>query len=260
MELVAPAKKRYPRWPVFILAMSAFVAIWGGWVSLGQMAGFGPVHLLPGIADVSVDLSITLPLGMEVYAAYATGAWLSDRDISRTARNFAKWSSLIALVVGAAGQAAYHLMVALGIEKAPWPIVVIVATVPVAVLGMGSHLAYQLSGHAEDASTSQAEPVATQVGPSVDEDPVDPIEQPESAEVTEPETQDVASTLDVEASVPDQRDEAPAPILSVVEPEDADPFTAQVRSLAGEGFGVGEIAVRLRRDSADVKAALGLAA
>jgi hypothetical protein len=259
--MVHDRRRPYPKWPVFILAMSAFVAIWGGWVSLGQMAGFGPVHLLPGIADVSVDLSITLPLGMEVYAAYATGAWLSDRDISRTARNFAKWSSLIALVVGAAGQAAYHLMVALGIEKAPWPIVVVVATVPVAVLGMGSHLAYQLSGHAEAAPRSQADPVATQVDPDIDEDwGVDPIEQPEAAGVTEPEVQDVASALDVEASAPDQRDDAPAPILSVVEPEDADPFTTQVRSLAGEGFGVGEIAVRLRRDSADVKAALGLAA
>lgn len=142
----------YPRWPVVLLAGSAFVAIWGGGVELGRMSGFGPVRLLPGIADITVDLAITLPLGMEVYAAYAMGAWLTRRPIPDSARAFAKWSALVALVVGAAGQIAYHLLAAAGITVAPWQVVVIVSCVPVAVLGMASQLAHRLASAAPEAA------------------------------------------------------------------------------------------------------------
>ncbi len=36
-------------WPVLLLALPAFVAIWSGWVELGRLTGFGPVSPLPGI-------------------------------------------------------------------------------------------------------------------------------------------------------------------------------------------------------------------
>lgn len=150
----AAAERRdaYPRWPVIVLAGSAFVAIWGGWVELGRMSGFGPVNLLPGIAEFYVDLAITLPLGMEVYAAYAMGAWLTRKRIAPSARVFAKWSALASLVVGGAGQVAYHLLAAAGIDQAPWQVVVIVSCVPVAVLGMASALAHRL--HVEEPMTA----------------------------------------------------------------------------------------------------------
>ncbi len=134
----------FPRWPVVLLAAGAFVAIWGGWVDLGRMSGFGPVNLLPGIMDLSVNLAITLPLGMEVYAAFALGVWLTHRNIQPTARSFAGWSVLASLVIGAAGQITYHLLHAAGIERAPWQVVVGVACVPVAVMGMGAALAHLL--------------------------------------------------------------------------------------------------------------------
>ncbi len=89
-----------------LLAASAFVAIWGGWVELGKMSGFGTVNLLPGIADFEVDLAITLPLGMEVYAAYAMGAWLTRREIDPAARSFARGSAIVSLIVGGLGQVA----------------------------------------------------------------------------------------------------------------------------------------------------------
>lgn len=152
----------YPRWPVVVLAGSAFVAIWGGWVELGRLCGFGTVDLLPGIADVRVDLAITLPLGMEVYAAYAMGAWLTARPIEPGARAFAKWSALAALVVGGAGQVAYHLLAAAGVPEAPWPVVVVVACVPVAVLGMASQLAHRLHASAPPAA-DDPEPAAEAV-------------------------------------------------------------------------------------------------
>lgn len=140
-------RRRPVAWPVLLLAAPAFVAIWSGWVELGALAGFGVVHPLPGIADgFTINTAITLPIGMEAYAAYALWVWLSDRAPTR-ARRFARWSALLALVVGAAGQVAYHLMAAAGITAAPWPITTAVACLPVAVLGMGAALAHLLHTH-----------------------------------------------------------------------------------------------------------------
>jgi hypothetical protein len=131
-------------WPVVVLALPAFVAIWSGWVGLGGLTGFGVVHPLPGIWDgLSLNTAITLPIGMETYAAFALRAWLSHGASAR-ARRFAKRSAIAALVLGAAGQVAYHLMTAAGVTAAPWPITTLVACLPVAVLGMGAALAHLL--------------------------------------------------------------------------------------------------------------------
>ncbi|MFI6820536.1 ABC transporter permease [Micromonospora sp. NPDC050187] len=129
-------------WPVILLALPAFVAIWGGWVGLGKLTGFGKVNLLPGIGSGWViDTAITLPIGVETYGAFALYVWLSGRVPARAAR-FAKWSALGSLGIGALGQVAYHLLIAAGITVAPWWITTLVACLPVAVLGMGAALAH----------------------------------------------------------------------------------------------------------------------
>ncbi|KAA5836063.1 ABC transporter permease [Saccharopolyspora hirsuta] len=129
-------------WPVLLLSLPAFVAIWSGWVGLGGLTGFGIVHPLPGIADgFALNTAITLPIGMETYAAYALRVWMSGQVPAR-ARRFAKWSALGSLLLGALGQIAYHLMKAAGMDAAPWPITALVACLPVAVLGMGAALAH----------------------------------------------------------------------------------------------------------------------
>ncbi|MBQ0928536.1 ABC transporter permease [Saccharopolyspora endophytica] len=129
-------------WPVMLLALPAFVAIWSGWVGLGQLTGFGIVHPLPGIADgFAINTAITLPIGVETYAAYALRVWLSGQVPSR-ARRFAKYSALGSLALGALGQIAFHLMKAAGMTSAPWLITAAVACLPVAVLGMGAGLAH----------------------------------------------------------------------------------------------------------------------
>ncbi|SCE95112.1 hypothetical protein GA0070558_11579 [Micromonospora haikouensis] len=134
-------------WPVVLLALPAFVAIWSGWVGLGGLTGFGIVHPLPGIADgFSLNTAITLPIGVETYGAYALYVWLSGR-VPNVARRFAKWSALGSLAVGALGQVAYHLLVAAGITSAPWWITTAVACLPVAVLGMGAALAHLVRAH-----------------------------------------------------------------------------------------------------------------
>jgi hypothetical protein len=137
------ATSRPRSWPVLLLALPAFVAIWSGWVGLGSLTGFGTVHPLPGTPwdGFTLDTAITLPIGVETYAAYALHVWLS-RTAGDRAERFARLSALGSLGLGAAGQVTYHLMIAAGMVKAPWPITALVACLPVAVLGMGAALAH----------------------------------------------------------------------------------------------------------------------
>jgi hypothetical protein len=138
-----------PRWPLLIIAAGAFVAIWSGWVGLGRLTGFGPVVLLPGIADGwVVNSAITLPLGVEAYAAFAMWAWLTAAPVSDQARRFARSSALAALTLGALGQVTYHLMVAAGVTEAPWQVTAFVSCLPVVVLGCGAALTHLLHGGA----------------------------------------------------------------------------------------------------------------
>ncbi|MEV5652914.1 hypothetical protein AB0L57_32085 [Nocardia sp. NPDC052254] len=155
--------RRSPRaWPVLLLALPAFVAIWSGWVGLGQLTGFGPVRPLPGIWDhFTINTAITLPIGMEAYASYALYVWLSGRIRSERTRSYAKYSAFGSLVLGAVGQVAYHLMRAADIAVAPWPVTVLVACLPVGVLGMGAALAHMIirEHHAPNLRTDGAQAV-----------------------------------------------------------------------------------------------------
>lgn len=144
----APARGRFAAWPLILIGLGAFVSIWGGWVGLGELTGFGPIRLLPGIADdVVLNSAITLPIGVEAYAAYALRVWLGSAALSDTARRFARASAVGALVLGAAGQIAYHLMDAAGITRAPWPITAFVSCLPVVVLGCAAALTHLIHRH-----------------------------------------------------------------------------------------------------------------
>jgi hypothetical protein len=131
------------RWPLIPIAAPAAVAIWSGWVGLGELCGFGPVRVLPGISDLTINTAITLPIGVEAYAAYALGAWMSPGSPPE-ARRFARWSALGALAYGMAGQIIYHLLAAAHATAAPWPVVVVVSCMPVAVLGLAAALTHLL--------------------------------------------------------------------------------------------------------------------
>jgi hypothetical protein len=146
-----PAHKALRVWPVWLLMAPAAVAIWGGWVGLGELAGFGPVRLLPGIYDhLVINTAITLPIGMETYAAYALYVWLSGRAQGK-ARRMARNSAWAAITVGALGQIAYHVMAAAGVGVAPWWVTAGVACLPVAVLGMGAALAHMVRAESDGA-------------------------------------------------------------------------------------------------------------
>ncbi len=134
---------RWPMaWPLVLIGIAAAVAVWSGWVGLGELTGFGPVNLLPGIGHGwTINSAIVLPLSVEAYGGYAMRVWLSAAPLSDRTRAFARTSSITSLAVGMAAQIAYHLMVAAGVHHAPWPITTMVASVAVILVGLAAALA-----------------------------------------------------------------------------------------------------------------------
>ena len=141
-------------WPLLVLAAPAAAEVWSGWVGIAQKTGFGLVSPLPGILpSLHLDTSITLPVGVEAYAAYALRAWLADAHaVSGRTRRFAKWSAICSFALGMAGQVAYHLLAQAGAARAPWPVTTIVSCLPVVVLAMGTALAHMLRADAHTAA------------------------------------------------------------------------------------------------------------
>jgi len=166
-------------WPLLVLAAPAAAEVWSGWAGIAQKTGFGLVSPLPGILpSLHLDTSITLPVGVEAYAAYALRAWLADgHSISGRTRRFAKWSAICSFALGMAGQVAYHLLAQAGTARAPWPVTTIVSCLPVLVLAMGTSLAHMLRAEAGPghgtrgpaADRSPARSYEDQAGPSPDQ-------------------------------------------------------------------------------------------
>jgi hypothetical protein len=122
------------------------VAVWSGWVGIGELTGFGQVRPLPGIwSSLHIDSAVTLPVGVEAYAAYALHAWLAGGgQLARRTRGFAKWSAIGSLLLGMAGQVAYHLLAQAAATRAPWGVTTAVACLPVLMLGMAAGLAHMI--------------------------------------------------------------------------------------------------------------------
>ena len=158
-------------WPLLVLAAQAAAEVWSGWVGIAQKTGFGRVSLLPGIwPSLHLDTTITLPVGVEAYAAYALRAWLAREDwIGDRTRRFAKWSAICSFALAMAGQVAYHLLTQAGITRAPWPITTLVSCLPVLVLAMGTALPHMLRA---DAAADQ--PDAGTSGPAACRSPLVP--------------------------------------------------------------------------------------
>ncbi len=165
----SPASPAMRPWPLLILALPAAIAVWSGWVGIGQLTGFGQVRPLPGIWNsLHLNTAITLPVGVEAYAAYALRAWLTaSTAVSDRTRRFARRSATGSLLLGMAGQAAYHLLAQNHITRAPWAVTTAVSCLPVLILGMGAALAHLL--HADTHTTTPADHTGPGVpGPAPD--------------------------------------------------------------------------------------------
>jgi len=168
--VVSSGARTVRSWPLLVLAAPAAAEVWSGWVGIAQKTGFGLVSPLPGILpSLHLDTSITLPVGVEAYAAYALRAWLTrEQSISGRTRRFAKWSAICSFALGMAGQVAYHLLTQADAARAPWPVTMIVSCLPVLVLAMGTTLAHMLRADAApDAPDSDATGPATAWSPDL---------------------------------------------------------------------------------------------
>jgi len=147
-------------WPLLVLAVPAAAEVWSGWVGIAQKTGFGVVPLLPGIwSSIHLDTAVTLPVGVECYAAYALRAWLAGgHAISDRTRRFARWSAICSFALGMAGQVAFHLMDQDHVTQAPWIVTTLVSCLPVLVLGMGTALAHMLREDATAADQPDGQP------------------------------------------------------------------------------------------------------
>ena len=156
---VSPAPVR--RWPLALIACPAAVAIWSGWVGLGGLCGFGPLHPLPGLVDgFTINTAITLPIGVEAYGAYALRAWLAP-GAPESARDLARFSAIGALALGMCGQVIYHLLSAVHATRAPWPVVVLATSVLILAIHDGHNAAAgAASVNAPKANVAEAKPIA----------------------------------------------------------------------------------------------------
>jgi hypothetical protein len=168
--VVSSGARTVRSWPLLVLAAPAAAEVWSGWVGIAQKTGFGLVSPLPGIwPSLHLDTSITLPVGVEAYAAYALRAWLSsEQTVGDRTRRFAKWSAICSFALGMAGQVAYHLLAQAGTARAPWPVTMIVSCLPVLVLAMGTTLAHMLRA---DAGTAADGPDNGTGGPALSRSP-----------------------------------------------------------------------------------------
>ncbi len=134
--------------------------MWSGWVGIGQLTGFGEIRPLPGIWNsLHIDTAVTLPIGVEAYAAFALRVWLTRSPaISGRTRRFTRWSAIAALALGMAGQVAYHLLAQAKMTRAPWEVTTLVSCLPVLVLGLGSALAHLLRADVSTARATDGDP------------------------------------------------------------------------------------------------------
>jgi hypothetical protein len=117
-------------WPLLFLAIPAAAEVWSGWVGIAQKTGFSMVPLLPGIwSSLHLDTAVTLPVGVECYAAYQLRAWLATRHaISDRTRRFAKRSAICSFALGMAGQIALSLLrPGLRLAGPAWPVIGLLA-------------------------------------------------------------------------------------------------------------------------------------
>lgn len=132
--------------PLYVLATAAAITIWGGWVELGALTGFGPITPLPGIADgFHINTAVVLPAGVEFYAGFALSIWQGAARCGPATRAFARWSTLGALAAGMGAQIAVHVMRANQVAVAPLGVTVAVSCVPVATLGLAMALRAMVS-------------------------------------------------------------------------------------------------------------------
>ena len=130
-------------WLVGGLALTAAAA------AVSSFAGLRSLAVATGWPDLLAPL---LPVAIDVYAATATRAWLSQSTRARRTRRFARWNAVGAIGLSVIGNSLSHV-IEVGVVTVSWPIVLAVGAVPPIVLGLLAHLAALL--HTQDEAESR---------------------------------------------------------------------------------------------------------
>ena len=139
---------------------AAMVSIWGGWVELGHIVGFGAVQPLPGtpLSHVTVDLAITLPIGAEALLALCVPIALASGSFSARTRRFSWTAMVIMTLVGMTGQVSYHLLTAWSWSTPPTWLVIGTSCLPITNLLVATILVHMVRADMDhaDRATDQA--------------------------------------------------------------------------------------------------------
>ena len=133
------------------------------WVMAGMAtaAASAAVASFTGLRGLALDtgwpprLAWLLPVTLDAYAMTSARVWLAATTRAGRARRFARTNAVGAIVASTAGNAAYHA-VAVGLITVSWPIVVLVGSVPAAVLGLTAHLHAVRTPRGDDAEDCEA--------------------------------------------------------------------------------------------------------
>ena len=117
----------------YIVGAAAAAMSWTGWFLLAAMCGW------------SSRLAWLLPIAVDVYVVTSMRVWLRVAWASQRTRRFAAFSTMFAVVLSVAANAAYHLMDSLGWRRAPWPVVVAVSGLAPLMLALVAHLQARLN-------------------------------------------------------------------------------------------------------------------
>jgi len=168
----------------YIVGAAAAAMSWTGWFLLAAMCGW------------SSRLAWLLPIAVDVYVVTSMRVWLRVAWASQRTRRFAAFSTMFAVVLSVAANAAYHLMDSLGWRRAPWPVVVAVSGLAPLMLALVAHLQARLN--ADKAIPAESHVESREVAPA--------------AAVAEATAEPVSATADAAGDATGRRQPEPAAV------------------------------------------------
>jgi len=173
---------------ICIVGAAGAAMSWTGWFLLAAMCGW------------SSRLAWLLPIAVDVYVVTSMRVWLRVAWVSPKTRRFAAFSTMFAVVLSVAANAAYHLMDSLGWRRAPWPVVVAVSGLAPLMLALVAHLQARLN--ADRAMPAESHVESHEVAPVV----------APAAAVAEATAEPVPATADAAGDATAQRQRQPAAV------------------------------------------------
>jgi hypothetical protein len=222
-----PARDRWTTAGIWVVGAAAAAMSWTGWFLLAVMCGWPKW------------LAWLLPLAVDVYVVTSARAWLRLPWVSTRTRRYAAASTFLAVLFSVAANAAYHLMESMGMQRAPWGVVVAVSGLAPLMLALVAHLEARLNadrvafgkpvGESTPEAVTEAMPQAT--GEPPEATAAEAMEEPAAEPQATPRDEPEATPAGEPQTVPPQKPRQEPAALSR-DPEDVKARAAYRRSVA----------------------------